>query len=403
MNGSDHLLHILSRIVISILTFVSVFVISLSVEVPRDAIAWELPDRRFLSLSLEFLDEYELPKMTYEGTKVGGLSAITYDPKSYNADTHSFKLYALSDDSGYINNPRFYTLEVKLKSPDKGKIGIDKVTVEGVTFLKNEKGETFAPKFLNPEGIALSPRNSVFISSEGISDVGVTPLMLGEFDLKTGKIKENLPIPTRYLPDAEGDKQTRGIVNNLGLESLTLDRESFSPGGRDPFRLFTAVESPLVQDKDSQKEGRNRFLHYLIVDKDPQLVAEHFYPLDRVSSLFHGLTDLLALGKGGHFLSLERSFGLKGFEAKIFQVAIAGATDTSRIESLKGELTTIKPMAKKLLLDLDQLDIAIDNLEGMTLGPRLADGSQSLILVSDDNFRPEQKNQFLLLRLKSNS
>jgi hypothetical protein len=398
MNASDRFLHIFSRIVISILTFVSVFVISF----PRDTIALALPDRAFLNLSLDFLDEYELPKMTYEGTKVGGLSAITYDPKSYNADRHSFKIYALSDDSGYINNPRFYTLEVTLKSPDQGQIGIDKVTVEGVTFLKNEKGETFPPKFLNPEGIALSPRNSLFISSEGISDVGVTPLMLGEFDLKTGQLQENLPIPTRYLPDAEGDKQTRGIVNNLGFESLTLDRESFSPGGRDPFRLFTAVESSLIQDKDSEKASKNRFLHYLIVDKEPQLVAEHFYPLDRSSlSLFNGLTDLLALGKGGHFLSLERSFGFKGFEAKIYQVAIAGATDTSRVESLKGELNTVKPMAKKLLLDFNQLDIAIDNLEGMTLGPRLADGSQSLILVSDDNFRPEQKNQFLLLRVKS--
>jgi hypothetical protein len=398
MNASDRFLHIFSRIVISILTFVSVFVISF----PRDTIALALPDRAFLNLSLDFLDDYELPKMTYEGTKVGGLSAITYDPKSYNAERHSFKIYALSDDSGYINNPRFYTLEVTLKSPDQGQIGIDKVTVEGVTFLKNEKGETFPPKFLNPEGIALSPRNSLFISSEGISDVGVTPLMLGEFDLKTGQLQQNLPIPTRYLPDAEGDKQTRGIVNNLGFESLSLDRESFSPGGRDPFRLFTAVESPLVQDKDTG-EGRNRFLHYLIVDKDPQLVAEHFYPLDRVSSIFHGLTDLLALGKGGHFLSLERSFGFRGFEAKIYQVAIAGATDTSRVENLKGELNTVKPMAKKILLDFNQLDIAIDNLEGMTLGPRLADGSQSLILVSDDNFRPEQKNQFLLLRVKSPS
>jgi hypothetical protein len=36
----------------------------------------------------------------------------------------------------------------------------------------------------------------------------------------------------------------------------------------------------------------------------------------------------------------------------------------------------------------------------MTLGPRLADGSRSLILVSDDNFNPNQVNQFLLFRLK---
>jgi hypothetical protein len=55
---------------------------------------------------------------------------------------------------------------------------------------------------------------------------------------------------------------------------------------------------------------------------------------------------------------------------------------------------------KKLVLDLSTLDIDLDNLEGMTLGPRLPDGSQSLLLVSDDNFTDEQMTQFLLFRLK---
>lgn len=35
--------------------------------------------RIFLDISLEFLDEYQLPKMTFEETPVGGLSAIAYD------------------------------------------------------------------------------------------------------------------------------------------------------------------------------------------------------------------------------------------------------------------------------------------------------------------------------------
>src|SRR5579883_3148721 len=33
---------------------------------------------------------------------------------------------------------------------------------------------------------------------------------------------------------------------------------------------------------------------------------------------------------GGHFLSLERSFGINGFSVKLFQLAMSNATDTSK-------------------------------------------------------------------------
>lgn len=82
-------------------------------------------------------------------------------------------------------------------------------------------------------------------------------------------------------------------------------------------------------------------------------------------------------------------------------MASGGATDTSQIASLKGSLKGIRPIKKKLLLDLNELGIPLDNLQGMTLGPRLPDGTQSLLLVSDDNFNDEQVSQFLLFRLKS--
>jgi hypothetical protein len=51
------------------------------------------------------------------------------------------------------------------------------------------------------------------------------------------------------------------------------------------------------------------------------------------------------------------------------------------------------------VLDLSTLGIYLDNLEGMALGPRLPDGTQSLLLVSDDNFSNSQLTQFLLFRL----
>ena len=113
------------------------------------------------------------------------------------------------------------------------------------------------------------------------------------------------------------------------------------------------------------------------------------------------LSELLAIDSGGHFLSLERSFSLLGFHAQIFQLAIGGATDTSLVASLKGEKTSFQPIAKKLVLDFKELGITLDNLEGMTFGPRLPDGSQSLIVANDDNFEKEQVTQFLLFRIKS--
>ncbi len=114
--------------------------------------------------------------------------------------------------------------------------------------------------------------------------------------------------------------------------------------------------------------------------------------------MLNGLAELLALEQEGSWLSLERTFGLTGFGAKIFQVVTGDAPDTSMIASFADNIP--KPLKKKLLLDLSNLDIDLDNLEGMTFGARLPDGSRSLILVSDNNFKTDiQVTQFLLFRI----
>ncbi|MFM9156610.1 MAG: esterase-like activity of phytase family protein, partial [Dolichospermum sp.] len=51
--------------------------------------------------------------------------------------------------------------------------------------------------------------------------------------------------------------------------------------------------------------------------------------------------------------------------------------------------------------DLRSLDVSLDNIEGLTLGPKLAKGEQSLILISDNNFRRLQQTQILAFKLKS--
>lgn len=52
-------------------------------------------------------------------------------------------------------------------------------------------------------------------------------------------------------------------------------------------------------------------------------------------------------------------------------------------------------MSKRLVFAFDDLGLPIDNTEGMTFGPELPDGRQTLVIVSDNNFSPGQFTQFI--------
>ncbi len=361
--------------------------------------------RLFLPLSLEFLGAYELPTQEFEQTRVGGLSALAYDRQRD-------RFYALSDDRSEFAPARFYTLQLQLNQRDSERPEIQQIAIESVTLLKDETGQTFARGTVDPEGMALSPVRSLWISSEGVTRANI-PAFIKEFDLQTGQALRDLPIPEHYQPLREESQQVRGIRDNLGFEALTINPGSYGTIGLEPFRLFVATEAALAQDLDATAgETRNRLLHYMIdagqitspLRRTPStlVVSEHLYPLapPPAQTIAHGLTALLALDQGGHFLGLERSFGVDGFTVRLFQLATGGASDIRDRPSLQGELRGVAPIRKQLLLDLATLGIRLDNLEGMTLGPQLPDGSPSLVLVSDDNFRSEQVTQFLLFRLK---
>ncbi|NEO83017.1 MAG: esterase-like activity of phytase family protein [Spirulina sp. SIO3F2] len=352
-------------------------------------------ERQFLDLSVSFLGEVQLPKQEVEGTPVGGISGITFDRQTQ-------KYYALSDDRSNLAPARFYTLSLDWPNPEQAP---DAVIIEQVTTLKDANGAEFAPGSLDPEAIALSPRGSVFISSEGDVKHKIAP-WIKEFDLATGQEHSTVRLPARFLPESpiREEDPPHGIQNNLAFESLTLNWTGLS--AEDPFRLFTVPEAPLVQDRipaeSEENQGRLRLLHYVVNPVgDPVIVSENAYLLEPPPqlALSHGLSELLALDTEGYLLSLERSFSLSGITARLFQVVAGNATDTSRIAILGGPLSTVTPLKKQLLLDLTDLEIYLDNLEAMTLGPQLPDGSRLLVLVSDDNFDKQQVTQFLFFRL----
>lgn len=362
------------------------------------AIPGEISSRIFNKLSIEYIGAYQVPNdLMVKNTRVGGLSGLTYDRQRD-------RFYAISDDRGEQAPARFYTLKLNLDKTNPQQVKFKQVDITDVTLLKNSNGETYPRGETDTEAIALTPQSSVFISSEGDRNKNIPPF-INEFDLKTGKVKQALPIPQRYLPNTESK---RGVQNNLAFEGISLSPTGTLPASGEALRLFAATESVLMQDKEVTKIGnngkipgaKNRWLHYLISDR-AEIISEHLYQLDSppLGAIEHGLPEIQSIDTSGHFLTLERSFGLFGFRAKLFQTTMAGATDTSKIASFKGN-TTIQPIQKQLAFDLQQLNIYIDNLEGMALGSRLPDGSQTLLLVSDNNFSSRQITQFLLFKFK---
>lgn len=383
-------------------------------------------DRLFLDVSLDLVGSYTLPKQSFEGEPVGGISAIAYDvPRD--------RLYALSDNR---DRPRFYTCQLANLTTTPT------LTIESVTYLKDNQGNPYPPGELDPEGLVLTPAGTLLIASEGSPRRRIAPA-IGEYDLSTGQLKTVLPLPTRYIPDsvlnaeatdeaigrtadqaaaqesgqnldqnldqnlgqnpAQSPEQTQGIQENLSFESLAINVAPGAGGVYEPYRLFVATEGPLLQDLDFAPEipYKNRFLHYLIDPYQTQIISEHLYEMDLAptGAVLHGLSEIEVLDKSGHFLGLERSYGFQGLALKLYQLATGGATDISAIASLQGDTSGISPIRKELVLNLADAVTPLENYEAMTFGPTLPNQSKSLLLMSDDNFAPEQATRLLIFQL----
>ncbi|HYX18834.1 MAG TPA: phytase [Nostoc sp.] len=333
-------------------------------------------------------------------TPLGGLSGVTYDAANN-------RYYAISDDRSQFGPARFYTF-----TTDTG------VTFTNVTPLKDSNGNLFATFSIDPEGIALTNNGTIFISSEGeVNPTAgrVSNPFIKEFSVTTGQELRSLLIPSKFLPVVEdtnsnsivdaGDTQTSGVYNNLAFESLTITPDQKT--------LFTATENALSQDglRASLTSGSpSRILQYNLLSGQPD--KEYLYITDAIADVpnpstgfaDNGLTDLLAIDNHGTLLALERSFAQGvGNTIKIYEISLQGATDISFYDSLNNlsaeQLAAIQPAQKRLLLNLNDLDLpnGTDNIEGITFGPKLADGSQSIVLVSDNNFNQSQFTQILTL------
>lgn len=332
----------------------------------------------------QYLGQQRLaPGETFAGTVLGGLSGISYDPGSR-------LYYIVSDDRSAKNPARFYTARITLSDN-----GIDGVEFVATHPWRTAEGQVFAPLDAaarppvvppDPEGIAFDGRRQrLYWSSEGERDGDAVLDPWVRIATLDGVYVGEFTLP----PSMRATDPRTGPRKNRALEGLTL-----TPSGR---HLWAAMEGPGLTDGPLPTEEAGALTRVTQFDVESRsAVAQYAYPLDNVTAGpdgDNGLTDLVALDDRT-FLAVERGYGTH-VAARVYRVSVGDADDVLNNPSPAGVMT----MSKTLLLDLTGTVDPLDNVEGLTLGPQLPDGRQSVILVSDDNFAPEQVTQFVALAL----
>jgi len=310
-------------------------------------------------------------------TPLGGLSGLSFD-----AACGLF--YAVSDDRGDIGAPRVYVLA--LEGDDYRPRSVEVIS------LRDRDGEPFDRGVIDAEAVELAPDGTLWISTEGITHRKIPPRILG-FRLD-GTLIDELEVPSHFV-QGEGS----GVRSNHGFEGMSL-----TPDGS---KIISAVESALTQDGPIANLDVGTVSRIAVFDvSSRQVIAERAYqvepvpdqPVPETAYRSIGISEITALGDN-RILVMERSYSAGvGNRVRLYLADLSTGDDVTGVEALPDDVV---PVTKQLVVDLADLGVDPDNLEGMTFGPLTTDGRQTLVLVADNNFHPSvQRNQILVLTVE---
>lgn len=206
-----------------------------------------------------------------------------------------------------------------------------------------------------------------------------------------------VPVPLPRYP---------GIRNNLGFEGL-----GYIASARDQY-IFAVNEQALEGDGPTSTFEHGtvvRILRHSLAGDDDVEIAYRTEPVfaDGVRGE-NGVSDLAPLTPD-RVLVLERAYVRgAGNAVRIYDVDLRAAPNV--IALVDARMAT--PVAKRLVLDLalvpdgpcapppqSQRSRALENYEGLALGPTLDDGRRLIFLVSDDNDLASQVARLIALAL----
>jgi hypothetical protein len=334
--------------------------------------------------ALSFVGAYTLSlNMQFHGTTVGGLSGIDYDPVKNI-------YYIISDDGSKVNPARFYTAAIGISEK-----GISKVELRTVVTLRDSAHKLYSRNAVDPEAIRYyPPGNTLFWSSEGRRNPSADEAMRIQpaiYEVRMdGSILDSLRLPAN-MHFAEG----RGPRHNEVFEGLAFDAEHR--------HLFVSTETPLLEDGLPPGTGDSsalvRIIRFDMATRAP--LAQYAYRVDPVAQLpvpagafrINGISEIMYWSHN-QLLVVERSFssGHKGCVIKLYLADL----DSGDVLKPGTPIEDLAPLKKRLLFDMRSLRIPVYNIEGVTEGPRLKDGSRTLVFVADDNFSSNDLTQFLL-------
>ena len=366
------------------------------------------------SIAADPTDQSGLNDLLAEGlphNQIGGISAIGHA----GGDRYLLLADRGPQDGAVAFHCRYLTATISIapESPSPVKLLIDRTTFlesGGLPYIGLSSvfamNTNFAGRF-DPEGICVGPspdgnQELIYVSDEyGPQQVA--------FDFR-GHQQLSYKLPAELLIaspgidwQSENANNVSGRQSNRGLEGLTI-----TPGGR---YLVGIMQSPLLQDSRQAANGTSTGINVRIVrvDRERGDVAQFVYQLE---DSLHVISEILAISET-QFLVIDRDGAGGELASKkminLFDISQASELPPNTVLPPFDLPVSIRPVTKSAYLDLLDKKYGLAGssfpakIEGLCFGPGLADGRQTLLVISDNDFMACQPTQLMVFALPQKS
>lgn len=294
-------------------------------------------------------------------------------PGNYSGITHvADNCYAIVDDKDYTDGFKLLRLDIDSVSGIITNASLEEPKVMA------ERRAAKSAEYRDCEGVAYyAPSHTVFVSGE-------QDQRIMEYALDGTPTGRELQIPISM--------QRSKICRNLGFEALTYNDKTK--------RFWTTPESVLMADGEhagTYQRAIENHLRFVAFNENFEPCASYVYKMGKITAKrsngnsILGVPSLIALDDGRLIVMEREGFFTKhrfGSFVKVNlylvnpNIAVQVSFDTP-MEKVPESAVLEKKLICSFQTKLKIRERTLSNYEGMCLGPKLADGRQTLLLICD--------------------